>query len=126
MDRAKTERNERIIKMRESGKTFSQIAIEFGISIERARQICMREAQEAELIKEYGALAELSLRVRHSLGRAGITSLDYLIECLESKGGAAVRNIGEKGIAEIEQLVGYRIDANRKWREYTVLRRAYD
>ena len=99
----KAKRNEDIKKDRKNGMLYADIARKYNISLERARQICLK--------KEYdGDLKELSLRVRYALNRAGIMDKDQLIVMLDEEEGIYVRNIGIKGLAELETLTGKKLE----------------
>ena len=99
----KKSRNENIKIDRKNGMSYAEISRKYGISLERVRQICLK--------KEYdGELKGLSLRVRHALNRAGVMSKQQLIEYLDEDGRLFVRNIGAKGIAELETLTGMKFE----------------
>lgn len=99
----KKSRNENIKIDRKNGMSYAEISRKYGISLERVRQICLK--------KEYdGELKGLSLRVRYALNRAGVMSKQQLIEYLDEDGRLFVRNIGAKGIAELETLTGMKFE----------------
>lgn len=99
----KKERNESIKKDRKADMSYADISRKYGISLERARQICLK--------KEFdGELKELSLRVRYALNRAGIMTKEQLLERIEEEEGLFARNIGFKSIEEIEALTGKKIE----------------
>lgn len=61
--------------------------------------------------KEYaGEMKELSLRVRYALNRAGVMTRDQLLIMLEEEEGMYARNIGTKGLAELEAFTGKKLE----------------
>ena len=86
-----SERNRRIIEMREAGTTYRAIAREFGISIERARQIYITHTRRKQAIDADGFFAQLdraakkcgygtpmAVRTFHCLTWSGIQSTEHL------------------------------------------------
>lgn len=133
----KQTRNNLICKARAQGNTYRDISRLFGISIERARQICMQEKKVKDDYESYGDMAALSVRVRNALFRSNISSKSDLIKGLENDDGIGVRGIWDKGIEEIEKYVGFKILKERIRRDeniggylfrhdVTVLRRSKD
>lgn len=104
------ERNKQIIKMRKNGHTFAEVAKRFGLSKERVHQICTRDKAKKERKERIGDFWELSTRVSNLLLRNNIRTKKHLIQLLESANGAGIRiGIGNKGIEEIQNYVGFDI-----------------
>ena len=111
------ERNQKIIAMRNEGYTLDKVSKAYGVSIERVRQIVLGAERKKERMnyEKYGEFIKLNERIRNCLYRKNITDLEnlkrILINCPE---GIKVRNIGNKSIGDIEQIVGFELDRNRQ------------
>ena len=116
-------RNKKIVKMRDSGMKFKQIAEELEMSTGRVSEI-YREEKEREYIKTNGGIgAELSVSLINALARGGIIpsksryemTRDNLITGLQLKGitGCALletNNIGFKRLKELADYVSPELD----------------
>ena len=101
----KIKRNAKIINMRAKGKTYDFIALNFGLSKQRIRQICKHKEDQWNL--EEKGFKGLTTRTALALLRSGVINKNDLNEKLIN--GFFVRGIGEKGIQEIEKLVKKKI-----------------
>ena len=97
------ERNRKILKMRREGFTYKEIGIQFGISIERARQIAQAQARREN---EPNMCDILTVRVRNALFRSGIKTEQEIIQKIEDGSIYKVRNIGEKSIDLLKYIYG--------------------
>jgi len=52
-EQTKTERNQTMLEMRRSGKKLREISEQFGLSVERTRQIILREKRLERQRKQY-------------------------------------------------------------------------
>lgn len=132
----KKARNAKILNLRKSGKTYMQIAIEFGISVERARQIYIRESRKERFLKDRKSnpqdewmVWEIGTRAKNLLMRNRIYTKEFFIECLKDKNGAGIKGpIGKATIKELEQFVGFELAAERanipRYGSVTVLKQA--
>lgn len=104
-----SKRDAEIYRLRKSGHTYDEIGKRYGLSKTRCKTICDYIDRIKEYREEYGEMSNLSTRVCNGLRRGNIYYKKDLIEKLNSD-GIFVRNIGKKGICELEQFVGFEIE----------------
>lgn len=97
------ERNRKVLKMRREGFTYKEIGIQFGISIERARQIAQEQARREDN-PNMGDI--LSVRVKNALFRSGIKTEEQIIQKVKDGSIYEVRNLGEKGVELLKYIYG--------------------
>lgn len=125
-------RNTEIFNERLAGRTYKSIGDEYGLSTNRVKQICDREMvlmeRESRLeqkrlqqeerdkyLDEHGRLDALTPRLYYRILRGGADTKDKLVEMLCSENGIEVKYVGNKGIAELEAFVGFRIKRVMKY-----------
>lgn len=113
-------RNAEIADLRKKGMKLKEIADAYGITIERIRQICIKEKRKEEKRKEEnnGELdTRLSNRLYLALKRAGILTEEELFHALENEPYLCARNVGEVSRKELEEFTHCKIeDMGRKLR----------
>ena len=100
------ERNQQIAKLRQEGRTYSEIAKIFGISLERVAQICRHEEREERLRQNYPEMIKLSKRARKAALRMGIHNRREMKDWLEKHknlGLMKLPDVGAKTAAEMEK-----------------------
>lgn len=132
MSETKRKRNNEIVNERLAGRTYRSIGEEYGLSTNRVRQICEKEnaikryqermkkkrivqAEREKYLDEHGRLDELTPRLYNAVRRGGADTKDELVDMLCSEDGIEVRNVGSKSIAELEELVGFKIERVMKY-----------
>ena len=90
---------------RKAGKTFQQIANERGLSRGYVSQMYHSVEHKREFVKRVGELSKLTTRTYDTLARAGIRTMEQLAETLDSGKLSQLRNMGRKGIEEVERLI---------------------
>jgi len=104
------ERNEKIFAMRESGATYSKMAKDFDISIERARQIYLRLKELKDNFDSYPTFKKrLSKRVQHALtsyyGSEEILENPRIIAAISPRELEKIPNIGKISMHEIARAL---------------------
>lgn len=132
MSETKRKRNNEIVNERLAGRTYRSIGEEYGLSTNRVRQICEKEnaikryqermkkkrivqAEREKYLDEHGRLDGLTPRLYNAVRRGGADTKDELVDMLCSEDGIEVRNVGSKSIAELEELVGFKIERVMKY-----------
>lgn len=132
MSETKRNRNNEIVNERLAGRTYRSIGEEYGLSTNRVRQICEKEnaikryqermkkkrivqAEREKYLDEHGRLDGLTPRIYNAVRRGGADTKDELVDMLCSEDGIEVRNVGSKSIAELEELVGFKIERVMKY-----------
>jgi DNA-directed RNA polymerase alpha subunit len=100
------QRNERIFIQRERGDTYKEIAVLFGISPERVRQICSREKRRFERRQSVPTLKTLVSKrlqnaLQYNLYNQNLLENPEQIAALGSQKILRIRNIGRKSIKEL-------------------------
>ena len=99
------QRDRKILAMREAGISFASIGLEFGICVERARQIYLKMRYLQERYERWPWLRQLSSRSQNGLRtHFGGTEVFDHPELIAKEGKVAlsrVLNIGKKSVAEI-------------------------
>lgn len=103
-------RNQQIVKLREDGRSFSEIANIFGISSSRVSDICRQEkykaAREKRLKEKYPELLELSTRAQNAVLRTGAhdkSEMKAWVKEHQNMGLMGLRNVGANTAAELEK-----------------------
>ena len=112
------ERNMRIVKMREAGAKYKTIAREFGISVERVRQIYKAHKRYSVIDSDelFNALCEaaekrgygvpLAVRAYHCLTRHGANSVDGIDEITDDE-LLGLRGFGAKTLEIVRTAQGW-------------------
>ena len=72
-------------------------------------------AEREKYLDEHGRLDKLTPRLYNAVRRGGADTKDELVDMLCSEDGIEVRNVGSKSIAELEELVGFKIERVMKY-----------
>lgn len=110
-------RNKEIVEKRKNGRTYISLAKEYNLTPERIRQIYFRTERNERLSKSGNELYKLPRVTSNSLIRAGIHTKNELVEYCKihsRKKVKGIRGIGEKGIYEIENLIGFRLKEEKR------------
>lgn len=110
-------RNKEIVEKRKNGRTYRSLAEEYNLTPERIRQIYFRTEREERLSKSGNELYKLPRITANALIRAGIHTKDELVEYCKIYSRKEVKRIyciGEKGIYEIENLIGFRLKEEKR------------
>ena len=105
----KKERNVEIYRLRKAGKTYVSLALEYGLTAERVRQLCERQERVERVLNKYDylqSLPPLPTKVQCALIRANVNSIEDLMELLNNDTICDIRGIGEKGKREIKRALG--------------------
>lgn len=88
-------------------KKFSQCAKELGTSYERIRQIVFRTLYRYSPVHNKDELYRLNLtsRTYNALHRAGISTINAMIDVYENGDIENIRNLGKKGLKEIKTKI---------------------
>ena len=100
------ERNQQIATLRQEGRTYSEIAKIFGISLERVAQICRHEEREERFRQNYPELIKLSTRTQRAVLGMRIHNRSEMKDWLEKHKNLGLRelpDVGAKRAAEIEK-----------------------
>lgn len=110
------ERNKKIIKLKESGKTFRDIADRFDLCPTRIRMIYEREMEIEGRIKEYGDQSIYTLNlpnnISYAIERYGYNTIPELEKLIDSGEISKVRNIGVRSIEIIKEKLNERKSSN--------------
>lgn len=100
------ERNKKIVKDREGGKTLKAIADDFGLSSQQVRAICVmmeRRATESASDEWY---AGLSTRAVNFSKNWNLQDRDEAIRAISGARPAHFMNVGKKTLAEVREALG--------------------
>ena len=101
-----TDKEKKIIELRDEGLTFEKIGSEVGLSGQRARQVYRNALRRKRYIDETGFPEDMPASISNSLRRAGIRDIHELIEFVERGGDISkVRKIGKKGEEYIREML---------------------
>ena len=110
------ERYVRVLAMRAEGKTFREIAEEFGVGRSRAQQL-YRQAKESQVhgegegyIGDDEPLSRLGLKTRYcsALSNVDIKTVGQALEMLKGKTNRRIRNFGPMAREElVEKLLAH-------------------
>lgn len=105
-----------VYAMRKGGAIYAAIAAHFGITTERARQICVQQATVEAMREQYESVKQLpsdqvridqvllSVRTYNGLRRLGIATVAE-VAALTERELLATKNIGKRSLAEIRGLL---------------------
>ena len=116
----KAERNAEVVRLKDSGMSYKQIAEKFGIGKARAYEIYRHEKREESLTEMYGHfLTTVSPRTRNCLRRAHIWTVDDLYEF--AKEGRHLRGVGPATIDEINGCIDFKVKLGMKGRTAVIM-----
>lgn len=104
-------RNDEIVEMRKSGKTYAEIGKKYGITGSRARQIYERherKRRKQERVLE-SMMSDLPITLCFILFRAGIENKQELIDLVKSDRGVRIRQCGEEYTKLLSDWIGFSI-----------------
>lgn len=109
-ERTKKRRREcYIYQERENGKTYSSIAKDYGISVERVRQLYEKAKRRKNMTKDDPSFSLLSNHLLWILKRSKIKTREQLIVLLNDSCGCAIcsNGFGEITHGELDDFVGF-------------------
>ena len=105
----KIRREYSIYQERENGKTYSSIAKDYGVSVERVRQLYVKAKRRINMTNDTPSFDVLSNRLLRILDRSKIKTREQLIDLLNDSCGCAIYSygFGEVTHGELDDFVGF-------------------